>query len=492
MGPKAEALFVWSTGHGERWGNTPPDVSEPVLELSLHRHSDRLRPSESHPEHEAAMRSPLPSTLRVLRLDNCRIRTFPQYLPTEIVELYASACDFFTLPDLSAYRHLIVLEMYDNRIERINAPLPPELARINLRQNALEMIAHPPIVVKPETLTSIDLSHNPEFERRAASAPEWARPIRRLVPVRRPFDDGQVRRRGPPTGPPPVQPNRDNVYTNTQNVHESGIQTSAKANLIYIANYSPTSRVKTIQETLASIRTHITRQYTARWLRVITGGFLSSLTAMRVDRELRIRTIGDGNAYVMHGFTPAQIVERLWTRILAEEGASRPELIKRFAEEVLSSSSVCTNGFMTRMANVLIGFDSAVTMRLSPERIMQQRVPATLTRLRKALGITEDAVAPWEFWRDATVQTWNDMEDVELPVVDRREWLEPLVDEMLETLVAGLTRENQVGTESDKAAVEERIRSVGLAKPSAANRPLESFMFELMWPAVRFRHSASN
>ena len=422
------ALSVWSTAYGKRWGNEPPGISEPVLELTLQPSSDFHTKSGSHPAHEAAMRSPLPPTLRILRLDYCRIRTFPLYLPAGILELYAQGCDFFTLPDLSAHTQLIVLELQDNRIEHLSSPLPRTLARFNIRRNALQRVAFPPLVTKPDTLASIEIAHNPGIEevrdtenrtyqhlvrnaqrdfhptptRPSSAIPEWVRtslwerppmnarndnefseggdrawngsvinPTNRrvTVPTSRRVTEPMLNR--PMGGGPVHTPPADNIYTNTQSVHDAGIQDSARQNLSYIHMYSPETPVQSMAAILASIQTYVSLTYyngMSTWERILsTITFHFGSNTASVVNEVRTRTQGIGNDYVIHGYTPSAIVERLWTRILAERS---PDLIMRFSEEVLSARNMCTNGFMTRMANVLVCFDPAVVMRVTPEKVL--------------------------------------------------------------------------------------------------------------------------
>ena len=49
------------------------------------------------------------------------------------------------------------------------------------------------------------------------------------------------------------------------------------------------------------------------------------------------------------------------------------------------------------------------------------------------------------------------------------------------------TEEEQAAYRADSAAVEERIRERGLVTTNTTGRPLESFMFEFMWPEVAIR-----
>lgn len=472
MSSKTAALFVWRcTSKGEQWGDSPPTSTEPVLELTLQRDSTRfkaegIRACDAHPKHEAAMAAPLPASLLILRLDDCRIRRFP-VLPIGIHEFYAAACDFFSLPDLSAYQQLIAIEMPDNRLEVLNNPLPPTLARLNLNSNALREIQ----CAKPATLANIDFGSNPgirdtlEKEELVKQADMQRAAAGAVLPVRISAIAGWVlphaqlpARRVAAVAAAVVNAKDVNPYKNDHSVHDSGIQESTKANLTYIANYK--SEVPPFANLLGEIHRELSRDlpWMLRWWpmcnRVGNAGIITSELALRLSQS-----------YVMHGFMPAEIVDRLWLRIMDFTDETRKDVLKRFVDEVLEAKEHCTNGFMVRMANVLIGYDDNVSMKMRPTQIMQARVPATLARLRKAADLKEEQASPWTLWRDAILQTWTDMEEIDMLAKERDTWLQGLVDNILDELVKDMTRQDRgAGVLDQKIA--DRIESAGFNKPA--------------------------
>lgn len=469
-------LFSWRCAKGPvQQSDHLPHPEEPVIELTLHRHPARMkadghRAHEGHPVHEAAMRSALPTTLQILRLDGCRLRTWPQKLPLGLHELYASQCDFFTFPDLSAYTNLIVIEMPDNRVESLTAPLPPVLARLNLDYNALREVR----CAKPATLANAQFHNNPGLEQRLRDEDrDYAAAVRRAMAAQPPMPPPLRRPSAVPdwvaaTAAPRIRVNRIafgtiavgleparevNPYKNDHNVHDSGIQDSTKANLTYLANYKPD--VPPNKRLIEDIKAHLnTKKSTlSRLIPVFchsiaadmgltsldiskAQGFSGPVVA-KVVEELRIRI---AQPYVMHGVMPAEIVDRLWLRIMDFEGEVRDELVKRFCDEIIDAAAHCTNGFMVRMANVLIGYDENCVMKMRPTQIMQARVPATMARLRKKLSLAEGATEPWEFWRDCVLQTWEDMEEIDMEHKERSSWLTDLIYPLLPELCKGIPK----------------------------------------------------
>lgn len=458
-------LFSWRCrGKPVVFSDTPPAVDEPVLELIFHRNATRIkadgvRPHLGHPVHEAALAAPLPSTLQVLRLDGCRVRTWPKYLPLGIHEIYANQCDFFTLPDLTAYTNLIVLDMPDNRMNTLTQPLPPSLARLDFNSNAM----HSVLCTKPTTLANAQFRDNPGLDDAIQKHATWRLAVAaaaQAIPAQAPPPPLTIppvpdwvaatcraprvftRVRGDLDGPR-QEARKVNPYENAHNVHDSGIQDSTKANLTYIANYK--SDVPPIPNILNAIQSTLEKEERNKgtW----ACNFMSALRGIvgkehPVVSELRIRI---AQPYVMHGVMPAEIVDRLWLRIMDFPKETRDDVLKRFCDEVLDAAAHCTNGFMVRMANVLIGYDENCVMRMRPTQILQARVPATMERLRKKLALKEGDVEPWTFWRDCVVQTWEDMEEIEMEHGERGAWLGDLIAPLLPELCKGLMKSMRSG-----------------------------------------------
>lgn len=502
----ATTLFSWRVPNELELVNSdePPGTDIGAFEIILNRCPERLekrRRHLPHPEHETFLRLPLPVTTQVLRMENCRIRGFPT-LPAGIHELYADGNDFFTLPDLSGYEHLIVLELADNRIDTLTNPWPPTLARLNLNGNILTTITSPAppdgCNITIDNCTGVEAVVNKckqEYMRAVSIAqtenqPYPAPPQVPLVPwiaARAPHIADRrremalrvvVRRElAPPAGVAVAaaagipEPNAArNPYTEAQSVHDSGIQASTRANLKYIANYRRELRAMDSATLLSQIS------------RVLgetpeTGGVMGWIMGIAhriirapplpgpphpppapagnplavagpaapppfpviVSRRYRNMVLEElrermASQYSMVGYVPSQIVERLWVRIMDFTGEKRETAIRRFVEEILEARGFCLNGFMTRMANVLVGLDEHIKMEMNPTQILQGRVPATLNRLRKERGLREGA-EPWFFWRDAILQTWEDIYEVSLPSSEVSAWLEPLFDPIVDRLI---------------------------------------------------------
>lgn len=475
-------LFTWTTITGEKHSsNEYPGPLETILELILtksYEYDIHVRYHQSHPEHESAMLN-LPPNLEILRIDNCRIRTWPT-LPTTIREVYADGNDFFRIPnDMSKYTQLIVLQLKNGRLEEFITVLPPNIAYCDISSNALNtiQICNP---IWPPTLTRINAELNPSRLRvdpnkfkcyidTVSNAYTIQRgifqPVNEIMRdeiIQQPVNRVNPRRVMQPT---PVV--KKTVYNNTQNVHDNGIQTSVAKNLIYISSYSrgltsdeildlfntktivPSSCIskcipKFISRLFCKKKEEDTNESNTQIVLRSDVNESNTQIVLRPDvlNELKIRL---SQPYSMHGYHMHTIIDGLFARISAFESIElRKTAIQRFEEEVLDGQYHCTNGFMVRMTNVLVGLDENIKMQLNPSEILQARIPATMKSKREA-GNWREGYEPWQWFRDCFVETAKDLDDCDVNASSEREkWLEPFFSRFIDDLIEGCNTQEDV------------------------------------------------
>lgn len=387
---KQMPLFQYTYGDGTKKEGDVLENPDLIFELIFLRDAgrftaDRIRPHQAHPIHEAMMKN-LPRNLNILRAVGTRCRTFP-VLPASIQECYLTRNHYLELPDLSAFANLIVLELDDNSIAAIDKPLPPTLARLNLDLNAIRKFDR---TLVPPSCTSISDFSNPVTH-------YWRAPV---IP-RVAFGIGGGGADGLAVAEKPV-----NVYVNSHNVHDSGVQGSTKANIAYLVNYRKEVPLN------PKLFDEINVVYSANKssLGKMTGFFTHN-----TDLPGNILRIQAQTPYIMHGVTFKELVDRIWLRIQdTADAETKMELQKRFAEEVKEGSAHCLNGMMVRLANVFLGFDPNIQVKLNPNQILQARVPATMERIKKEMGLKDGVEEPLEFWLRCYKATITDLEDLEV------------------------------------------------------------------------------
>lgn len=410
--------FKWTTFAGTTIeSNECPADNGDIMELILTK-SKSVRACDSIPEHERIM-SQLPPRLEVLRMDKCRIRTWP-HLPLSIREVYAEGNDFFHVPsDLSIYTQLIVLELSNGRLEDLITRLPPNIARADVSLNALQTIR-----IEgnwPQTLTFLYAYNNPSRMKIESYVNNIcitrANPFQgfRVINYADPELPFQTRR---------TQLSQHNVYKNTQNVHDSGVQSATRKNLEYIASFSQKRTRDQLLFSLSGTNTYL------GFFGCIAKIFNKKETKKGVlqsnaVRELEVRL---SHPYSMHGHHINDIVDGLWAKICSMTGEAQQTAIQRFEEEIADGKNHCTNGFVVRLSNVLLGLDDNVQMQLNASQILQARIPQTMASKRKA-GSWKEGEEPWEWSRDCFIETAKDLDECDVyTILERQKWLLPFLE----------------------------------------------------------------
>jgi hypothetical protein len=128
-------------------------------------------------------------------------------------------------------------------------------------------------------------------------------------------------------------------------------------------------------------------------------------TAMDVNHWFGVKSCRAANDMLYR-----TILRGLVARINQMEGDVKLELYKRLWEECREATGLCCEGHLTRLCNVLVGFDDAFRPVVSLGELIQQKMAAI-----SALPIEEE-----EKRRQAT--NWFD--EIALPVAERTAWLE--------------------------------------------------------------------
>ena len=117
-----------------------------------------------------------------------------------------------------------------------------------------------------------------------------------------------------------------------------------------------------------------------------------------------------GTIFSKDDYLYRKVIRSLWTLIKTHTGDVYKELVKRLWEECLDSVGVCGQGHISRLANVLVGFDSRF---ISPQSVMERFQQQISEISEKDIGI-EDKIS------EATTI----MDQIEMPPEERQAWLD--------------------------------------------------------------------
>ena len=103
-----------------------------------------------------------------------------------------------------------------------------------------------------------------------------------------------------------------------------------------------------------------------------------------------------------------RLLDGLWTRI--KLSPHREDLVQRLWEEADESRGMCCEGHISRLCNVLVGYDETFKAPVSAGEMLQQRIAAIAE---------EDISLPHK-----VVKAWEVMEELQIPREQRMDWIE--------------------------------------------------------------------
>jgi hypothetical protein len=197
---------------------------------------------------------------------------------------------------------------------------------------------------------------------------------------------------------PPARTDLEGFARDTQNIHTRIVTQQTNAALDILLNADVPSNQKTVTETHMCFMDHI-----------VLGRIKTDLGLIEnVDRDVKrwYRT----NTCRMDGdFLYKRTLDGLWSKI--KTSSLRQELEIRLWQEMVDSLGMCGDGHISRLTNVLCGFDEAFAPQLSPAEQLQNRMAVIagmeggiILQVAEALSAFKELKVPedqWEAWIDA-------------------------------------------------------------------------------------------
>ena len=123
-----------------------------------------------------------------------------------------------------------------------------------------------------------------------------------------------------------------------------------------------------------------------------------------------------------------KLLQHLWAKIKTYPSEIRRELEKRLFEECYDALNMCAQGHLTRLANVLVGFDAAINAKAAKEADMSPE--AMYNRMAEISRMEIPDV-------EKRVEATNTLIDFNVPMAGRSAWLEPYFTHPYLETVAG-------------------------------------------------------
>ena len=197
---------------------------------------------------------------------------------------------------------------------------------------------------------------------------------------------------------PPPRTELEAFVRDNQNIHTRVVTEQTNGALTILLNADVPAEQKTVVETHMMIIEH-----------VATGKITTTLEQIAdVDRDVK-RWYRAGTCRVNGDFLYKRTLDGLWSKI--KTSALRQELEIRLWQEMVDSLGMCCDGHISRLTNVLCGFDDAFAPPLTPAELLQNRMSVIasmdadiILQIAEALAAFKELNVPedqWEAWIDA-------------------------------------------------------------------------------------------
>jgi len=197
---------------------------------------------------------------------------------------------------------------------------------------------------------------------------------------------------------PPARGELEAFTRDGQNVHTRFVTEQTNSALSILLNAEVPPEQNTLKESHMCFMEHIALDRITTTLEMIGA----------VDRDAkrwyRVKTCRQHDDYLYK-----RVIDGLWSKIKTSK--YRRELEIRLWQEMVDSVGMCCDGHITRLANVLCGFDDAFTPELSPAEQLQNRMAVIagmetgiILQAAEAMKALTEFNVPreqWEPWIDA-------------------------------------------------------------------------------------------
>ena len=199
-------------------------------------------------------------------------------------------------------------------------------------------------------------------------------------------------------GRAPPRTELEGFARDTQNIHTRVVSEQTNTSLGILLNTDVPPQQKTVTETHMCFMEH-----------VALGRIKTSLDVIgEVDRDVK-RWYRTANCRADADFLYKRTLDGLWAKI--KTSTLRQELEIRLWQEMVDSLRMCCDGHISRLTNVLCGFDDAFAPPLSPAELLQNRMAVIsgleggiILQVAEAMAAFKELKVPedqWEAWIDA-------------------------------------------------------------------------------------------
>jgi len=189
----------------------------------------------------------------------------------------------------------------------------------------------------------------------------------------------------PPRHQGVAQPDLKDIYSDSQNVHDSSINDSVWQSISVILEESPADDPE--------VSSKINYFYN-QMKRLSDPKIQTALQRLDTDNSVFTRQ----NKGVTLHVTLRQLMDRVLVYIYHQPKDTQKELVQRAEEELQEMSGLCATGHLSRIVNILVGFHPDVSIQITEEKRVRSLFTQLLQRYimedKKADQLLSELIAP--------------------------------------------------------------------------------------------------
>jgi hypothetical protein len=352
-----------------------PNLYDSILTLEI-----RNIPQQEHYDYIGSIEH-LPMNLQSLSIIDCNgLKKFPRCLPVTIHTVVIRNTRVRDIPNIAHLTALESLDMYGSSVDEVVNPMPPGLRTLDLRFNCLKRIDHR--VLPPDLNANFSNNQITNFDRGGGVEGDRHRFHNNAGMNQREYVDREI-----------LVGMRKNVYGDSQNVHDTTVQTSVRRSIDALFRDSE------INSDIYTTVTRLSKKLDLPWVN---------------DLQRDTTTIGTT------ALTICDLLARAYE--VASNHESKDDLFQRLKEELIEGQLLCFTGKVSRIINAFCGFVPGVEVMISARDQLQIRVGILLKKKFKNYNealeellelISTSCISEEEF--NAWLEAFEDFEEERIP-----------------------------------------------------------------------------
>lgn len=310
------------------------------------------------------------NNLTTLRINNNRITKIPLCLWFNSLTLINISNNFITEFNVEYPPNLVHLNISNNRIKEIPENYPPTLVHFDISINEIEVLSDQ--LMNCAGLEYVNYEGNP-IPHVSEEILQFIDDRMTIVEIERERRERERRETEERERRIAYPGNRRSVYDNGQSVHASEITKSVADNIKALEKLYEESEIIDLD------------------IDIIIESYLDSFESItsRSDRELLEYIVSKKGVHSLLNVTIKDVFMYVWHKVLTFDEETQREIANVLKSLLCEMSVVCFTGRISRLVNILSGFDDKILVEVDITTQIQAKYDIVKNQLRRE-GMYED------------------------------------------------------------------------------------------------------